>query len=183
MELREAIESRRAIRAFAPQAISDEDVQDMAYLASRAASCANNQPWRFIFVRESTQIEELHKALSGGNYWAKNAFMIVAVFSRRDLDCVVGGRDYYLLGTGMALAHLMLAAVEKGYAAHPMAGFDEELSRKILKIPEDMQIITLVAIGTQNPDLSALSEKHQKSEVTRSERKQFSEFAWLDTYR
>ena len=183
MELREAIEKRSAVRAFKAYEIEDEDIRDMAYLASRAPSCANNQPWNFVFVRDREKLASLHQALTGGNYWAKNASVIVAVFSKKESDCMVAGRDYYLLGTGMALAHLMLAAVAKGLAAHPMAGFDEKQAKDSLHLPEDMQLITLVAVGKQSDDLSSLSEKHKTSETQRSARKSFEEFAWVDEYK
>lgn len=183
MELREAIEKRKAVRAFEAYEIGDEVIKDIAYLASRAASCANNQPWNFLFVRGKPQLETLHTALSGGNYWAKKASVIVAVFSKKELGCVTAGREYYLLGTGMALAHLILAAVEKGLSAHPIAGFDEERAKKILRLPGDMQLIALVAIGKQSDDLSDLSEKHRTIETERSSRKPFEEFAWMDEYK
>ena len=132
MELNDVIEKRKAYRAFEPIEITDEFIQDIAYKASRAASCANKQPWRFIFVRDEAALTELHEALGGGNYWAKKASMIVAVFSKSDLDCIIGEREYYLFGTGMATAHLMLAVVDNGLVAHAMAGYDEDLAKKAL---------------------------------------------------
>jgi len=183
MELRDAIERRSAVRAFETYEIGEEEIRDMAYLASCAASCGNNQPWNFLFVQDKEKLESLHQALSGGNYWAKQASAIVAVFSNKESDCIVSGREYYLLGTGMALAHLMLAAVEKGLAAHAMAGFSEEKAKDALHLPENVQLITLVAVGKQSEDLSSLSEKHRTTETQRSSRKPFEDFAWLDEYK
>ena len=42
----DAIESRRCVRAFSPEPISGDAVQDMLATASRAASGGNLQPWR-----------------------------------------------------------------------------------------------------------------------------------------
>ncbi|MCK4297935.1 MAG: nitroreductase family protein, partial [Planctomycetes bacterium] len=50
MEVREAIERRRAYRSLDPAPISDELIRDLAESASLAPSCFNNQPWRFVFV-------------------------------------------------------------------------------------------------------------------------------------
>ncbi len=183
MELSEVIEKRKAYRALESVEITDEFIQDIAYKASRAASCANKQPWRFVFVRSNSSLTKLHEALSGGNYWAKKASMIIAVFSNKEFGCNVGEREYYLFGTGMATAHLMLAIVDHGLVAHAMAGFNEALAKKILKIPEKMRLITVIAVGKHSDDFSHLGEKHRESETKRSSRKSFEEFAFIDEYK
>jgi len=60
-------------------------------------------------------LERMVATLAPGNAaWAKQACMIVAVWSQADLDCwTPDGRDYYQFDTGMASALLMLAATER----------------------------------------------------------------------
>ena len=182
MEFVDVVEKRAAYRALEKVEISDDLIREVAYLASRAPSCANKQPWRFIFVKDKAKLIELHEALTGGNYWAREASLLVAVFSEKELDCVVGDREYYLFGTGMATEQLMLAFVDKGYVAHAMAGFKEDLAKKILNIPVAMRLITLIAVGKKSENLSKLGEKHQLVEKTRSIRKPFEEFAFFNEY-
>lgn len=182
MEFNDVIEKRSAHRALDNVEITDEFIHNIAYTASRAASCANKQPWRFVFVREKEKLTELHEALTGGNYWAKEASMLIAVYSKTEFDCVVGEREYYLFGTGMATAHLMLAIVNQGLVAHAMAGFNEKLAKEILKIPADMRLITLIAVGKKTDNLSKLGDKHKEVENKRSSRKAFIEFASIDEY-
>ena len=177
MELNEVIEERKAYRALERVELSDELIKDVAYKASRSASCANKQPWRFVFVKSEEILNQLFEALSSGNYWAKKASMLIAVYSKKEFGCVVGSREYFLFGTGMATAHLMLALVDKGLVAHAMAGFDEAKAKIILNIPDDMTLITLIAVGTKSADLSLLGDKHKESEMTRSSRKPFEEIA------
>ncbi len=182
MEFVDVVEKRAAYRALEKVEISDELIREVAYLASRAPSCANKQPWRFVFVKDEKKLTELHEALTGGNYWAKEASLLVAVFSEKELDCVIGEREYYLFGTGMATEQLMLAFVDKGYVAHAMAGFKEGLAKEILKIPEEMRLITLIAVGKKSENLDKLGEKHQQAEKTRSVRKPFEEYAFFNEY-
>ena len=182
MEFEEVIEKRAAHRALDKIEISEELIREVAYQASRAPSCGNKQPWRFIFVKEEAKLKELHEALTGGNYWAKHASLIVAIFSDKEYGCVIGEREYYLFGTGMATEQLMLAFVNKGFVAHAMAGFKEGIAKQILKIPKEMRLITLVAVGKKSDDLSSLGEKHQISEKTRSTRKPFEEFSFFNEY-
>ena len=82
----------------------------------------------------------------------------------------------------MATQQLMLAIVNKGFVAHAMAGFSEKKAKEILNIPEDMRIIAVIAVGKKSEDLSKLGQKHQESEKTRSERREFQEFAYIDVF-
>ena len=182
MDFEEVIEKRAARRAFEPVEITEDFIREVAYQASRSASCANKQPWRYVFVKDKAVLKELHEALSGGNYWAKEASMLIAVHSNPEYGCQVGEREYYLFGTGMATEQLMLAIVNKGLVAHGMAGFNEDLAKEILNIPKENRLITLIAVGKQSSDLSKLSEKHQELEIKRSTRKPFEEFAHIDRY-
>ena len=183
MHVKDAIEKRRAYRALAPVEIGEDTVRDLAEAAQLAASCFNNQPWRFVFVRERDVLERLFETLPDGNAWARASSMIVAVASRPDLDCQIMGRDYFLFDTGMATAHLILRATELGLVAHPIAGYSPKKARDVLGITDDMTVITLVIVGKHTDEISGLlSEAQAASESDRPERCPFEEFAYLDTY-
>jgi nitroreductase len=183
MDVEDAIRRRRALRSFTAAPVGDAEVRRLAEAASLSASCSNNQPWRFVFVRRPDVLETLREALTKGNAWARHASMIVAVASRRDLDCDLSGRDYWLFDTGMATAQMILAAVEMGLVAHPIAGYDEALAREALGIPEDHRVVTLVIVGSPADGVAPyLSEKQAHAENTRPERKPFEAFAFLDRW-
>ena len=183
MDVKEAIEKRRAYRSLEPVEIGDDLVRDLAECAALAPSCFNNQPWRFVFVRDPEVLKELHSALSRGNEWAKRASMIVAVFSRKEYDCLIKGREYFLFGAGMATAFLVLRATELGLVAHPIAGYKHGMAKEILRIPEEMTLITLVMMGRKSETLNpVLSEKQRRDEKRRPKRKGFEEFASLDRF-
>ncbi|UCH57767.1 MAG: nitroreductase family protein [Candidatus Bathyarchaeota archaeon] len=183
MEVREAIEVRRAYRSLNPVPITDELIRDLAASASLSPSCFNYQPWRFVFIRDPTVLEELWPALSKTNKWIQRASMIVAVFSRKEDDCRVRGRDYHQFDAGMAVGFLMLRATELGLVAHPIAGYREKRVRETLGIPEEYQIITLVIVGKRSDVLhEILSESQKESEKVRPPRLAFEEFAYIDRY-
>lgn len=50
MELRETIERRKSIRAFSPEPVPREVLQEIMEKATRAPSWGNTQPWRFTVV-------------------------------------------------------------------------------------------------------------------------------------
>jgi nitroreductase len=184
MNVREAIEARRAYRSLVPVEISDETVRDLAEAASLSASCFNNQPWRYVFVRKREVLERMFDALSKGNVWATAASMIIAVLSRPDFDCQIRDREYYTFDTGMATALMILRATELGLVAHPIAGFSPKKVRGVLGIPDDISVITLVIVGKHSDEIGELlSEDQASTERTRPERKPLTEIAFLDGYR
>jgi nitroreductase len=184
MELKDVIEVRSSYRAFDHMEISDDMVREMAYSASRAPSCNNNQPWRFVFVREEKKLEELKETINRGNYWGKRASMIVAVFSKPELDCQIEQRDYNLLDTGMAMALLLLRAVDLGITTHPIAGFNQVRAKQVLNIPEEYQLLPLIIMGKRSDDLSLLVKDWQRdNEVKRSERKPLEEVMFMETFK
>jgi nitroreductase len=181
--VREAIQERRAYRSLDRTEITPELIQDLAECASLSASCFNNQPWRYVFVYDKERLEELHGALSRGNEWARYGSMIIAVFSRKDVDCVIKDRVYYLFDTGMATAFIILRATELGLVAHPIAGFSEKKAKEILNIPEHMRLIALVIVGKHRDDArDVLSEEQKASEERRPERQPMERFAFHNSY-
>lgn len=167
-----------------PVEITEELIRDLAESARLAPSCFNNQPWRFIFVHDPEVLKKLHGAMSRGNQWGQAASMIIAVFSREDMDCRIRGRNYYLFDTGMAMAFIILRATELGLVAHPIAGYDERAVKEILGIPEDMQVITLVNVGKHSETIGPLlTEKQAETEKKRPERLPLEEFAYVNGVR
>jgi nitroreductase len=184
MNVKESIEKRRAYRSLVPVQITDDLIYDLADSARLFCSCFNNQPWRYIFVYDSKILQNMHEALSKGNEWAQNGSMIIAVFSKPDLDCIIKDRQYYLFDTGMATAALILRATELGLVAHPIAGFSPNKVKEILKIPVEYNVITLIIIGKKSEKLNPLlSEKQRLVEPKRPERVTFDQFMYLNIYK
>jgi nitroreductase len=182
MDVKEAIEKRRAYRALAPVEITDETVEELAEAARLAASCFNNQPWRLVFVRDPAQLEKMRAAMSQGNEWAFRASMIVAVFCRKADDCVIREREYYLFDTGMAVGQMLLRATELGLVAHPIAGFSPKKAREVLGIPEEYTLITLVIVGKHGSDNSLMKPDQIEAEKERPERSAQGEFAFRERF-
>ncbi len=183
MDVKQAIHTRRAYRSLEPIEITDELIRDLAESAQLAPSCFNNQPWRFVFVRDPQVLKKLHGAMSKGNEWVQAASLIIAVFSREDLDCRIKGRNYYLFDTGMATAFIILRATELGLVAHPIAGYNEDAVKEILGIPKDMQVITLIIVGKHSETISPLlTEKQVEAEKKRPERLPLEKFVYVNGF-
>jgi len=183
MDVKQAIHTRRAYRSLEYVEITEELIRDLAQSAQLAPSCFNNQPWRFVFAYDSDVLEKLHGAMSRGNQWVQAGSMIIAAFSKKDLDCLIKGREYYLFDTGVATAFIMLRATELGLVAHPIAGYKEDAVKEILGIPEEMTLITLLIVGKHAETIGPLlSDKQVGWEKERPERLPVEEFARVNRF-
>ena len=159
------IDKRRALRAIdEARPVPADVIGRMLTAATYAPSCGNMQSWRFVVASEEPALGLVKQGLSGGNYWAKKAPLIILVLTQVDLDCRRDdGRDYAFFDTGMASLALMLQATREGLIAHPIAGFDAAAIKKSLAIPADYTLLTLVNIGYPGSE-DHLSEKHKQQE-------------------
>ena len=183
MKLLDVIRSRRSVRIYKNQPVEDVTINEILEAARWAPSGLNNQPWRFVFVWDKDALEQMKTVFSKGNEWCYSDSMIVAVCSKKEDDCLIHDREYYLFDAGMATAFLILRATELGFVAHPIAGYSPRKTREVLGIPEDFQVITLVNVGLKSATLNpVLSEKQVHDETERPPRKKFEEFACLNRW-
>ncbi|MCX7784698.1 MAG: nitroreductase family protein [candidate division WOR-3 bacterium] len=183
MDVKDAIDKRRAYRSLDPVEITQELIEDLAKSAQLAPSCFNNQPWRFVFVYDKDMLEKMKTTLSKGNEWAYDASMMIAVFSKKEFDCIIHDREYYLFGCGMAVGFLMLRATELGLVAHPIAGYSPKKVKEVLGIPEEMNVITLIMVGKHSAVIKpVLSEKQVKDEKERPPRYALEKFVYHNKY-
>jgi len=171
LDVIQAINERRAYRSLEPVKITKDLIRDLARSAQLAPSCFNNQPTRFVFVSSSKVLKEMRAALSEGNEWAWATSLIIAVFSKREDDCIIKDREYHQFDCGLAAGFLLLRATELGLVAHPIAGFSPKKTKEILGIPGEYKVITLIIVGKHSKKISPiLSEKQVEWEKKRPER-------------
>jgi nitroreductase len=181
MNVIEAINTRRAYRSLSPATITEELVRDLARCAQLAPTCFNNQPARFVFVWEPAVLEKMKATFNKGNVWCHADSLIVAVFAKKDADCIIKDREYYLFDTGMQTALLILRATELGLVAHPIAGFSPAAVREVLGIPPQFEVVTLVNVGKHADTISpVLSEKQAYDETHRPERLPLDQVAFFN---
>lgn len=171
LKIIDEIEKRRARRALDQKELTPEVLERIMDAAVLAPSCANKQPWRFLVLSKEPELSTAKEHLSGGNYWAKKAPVIVMVLSKKDLDCQLDDqRDYAFFDTGLAVMNLMLQATKEGLIAHPIAGFEPVPLKEKFNISAEYTLITLVIIGYPGDD-AYLNDKHREQEHAGRNRK------------
>lgn len=175
---------RYSKRSYLNTPVPDDSLMRVLEAARWAPSCSNNQPWRFVVVREAGRLTAFREALSRGNHWARTAPILIAVAARHEDDCVRGddAMRYHLFGCGLAVENLLLASVEEGLMAHPMAGYNAPAVRAALDIPEEYNVVTVIALGYEGP-IDLLDERTRAKDEKNRVRKPFEETVAWDFWR
>lgn len=144
--------------------IASEELMTLFDAARWAPSASNEQPWRFIYaMRDTPNFDKFFSLLAEGNkIWCKNASVLVVTVSNKNL---IKGGPYgtHSFDTGSAWENLALQASEMNLIAHGMAGFDYDLAKKELSIPDDFNVEMMIAIGRPGK-IEDLPERLQERE-------------------
>jgi len=176
MDVKTAIQTRRAVKHFDPQhEMTAAEEKELLSLAAHSPTAFNIQNWRFVVVRSREQRQKIRAAAwdqaqvteasllvvlcadlkswtkQPQRYW-QNVPDGVRDFMLPALDGYYRNRhgvqrDEAMRSCGIAAQTLMLAAKGMGYDTCPMDGFDFDAVAKIINLPEDHVIAMMVVIG------------------------------------
>ena len=177
----ELVITRWSPRAFNAEPISEQTVLTFLEAARGAPSAYNSQPWRFLYARRDTPnwTRYLDLLVPFNRDWAQHASALVVIVSKTTFTAPGATEEkpalWHTFDTGAAWAHLALQASLSGWHTHGMAGFDKDLARRELKIPEGYEVHAMIAIGKLGDKVN-LAEALQARE-TPSPRRPLSELA------
>ena len=165
MDVFEAIKTRRSIRKYKPDPVSDEDLQKVLEAAHWAPSWANTQCWRFIVVRNpdvKAQVAGTLMKVQFSDDLIRNVatdaitqapVLIVACAQKgiagynRDGTPVTDKDDWLLFDVALSIQNLTLAARALGMGTVIVGGFDAEKAAKILDVPDGYSVVTMTPLG------------------------------------
>ncbi len=179
--LHDLLSRRWSSRRFAATPLPETTIETLIEAARWAPSYGNRQPWRFIVVTDPRIRAALDTSLTRGNAYSKAAPVLIAVCGDPDDGQIVDRKQYYLMDTGMALENMLLQSAAMDLHAHPMGGFDETLVRDILRIPEQIRVLALVAVGWPGR-LEDLDERTRERELRERTRRPVDQIRSYDTW-
>lgn len=143
------IHSRKSVRSFTSQPVSEEQVETLLRAAMAAPTAVNFQPWRFVVITERQQLDELAEVLP----YAK-------MLKQAPLAIVVCGETIWMNGAentywqqdcAAATQNILLAAEAIGLGAVWTGIYpNEQLYPKLhdyLGLPETVQPFCAIPIG------------------------------------
>jgi nitroreductase len=147
MDAIEAILTRRSVRKYTDEPVSEADIKMMLEAAMSAPSANNRQPWAFVVIDERSildQIPDVHPY----SRMLKQAPLAILV-------CGVPGREkhpgFWVQDCSAATQNLLLAARALGLGAvwlgvHPREERVQGI-RGLLSIPDEIVPLALLSIG------------------------------------
>ena len=146
MQVKEAIEKRNSIRKYEDRPVPEEKLMKVLEAARLAPSGRNCQDWKFIVVRDEEKKQELGR-LSGGQYHVHTAPVIIAAVATDPEELMPCGIQASPVNLAIAIDHMTLAALEEGLGTCWIGAFDQEEVKKLLGVPEQLSIISLLTVG------------------------------------
>lgn len=150
MSVYEKILSRRTIRQFKPRTIDREILENLINAGRLAPSGANLQPLEFIVIDDSEVTRQVFPCLKWAAYIAPKgdphpgqepvAYIVVLV----QMDIRHQGYEW---DVGAAMENMILTAWDLGIGSCWLLSIDRDRLRKILSVPENYRIDSVLALG------------------------------------
>ncbi len=182
-DVHDLIRARWSPRAFADRPIDDAALRSLLESARWAASCFNEQPWRFIVARRDTDdFNRLLECLVPGNQvWANRASVLMVSVARMTFTRNDKPNRHAFHDVGLAVSQLSLQATSLGIVLHQMAGFDRDKVIATYKVPEGFEPVTAIALGYPG-DPEALADDLRERELAPRSRMPQKEFVFTKSW-
>lgn len=168
MDFTAVVNSRYSVRAYRPDPIEEQKLQQVLEAARLAPTATNRQAFQLIVVHTEGRGEELKRIYSKD--WLITAPVIVCAcgipadnWVRQD------GKNYNDVDVAIAMDHLILAATDAGLGTCWVADLDPQATKEVLGLPEGVEPILLTPLGYP-ADEPRLKKRKELSELVRYER-------------
>lgn len=140
----QVIFSRRSIRQYTGEPVSEIDVQSLLEAGMAAPSASNRKPWHFVSVTDKGTLEELARGHSYGKMLT-NAAVGIAVCGDPALS------DWWVQDCSAATENILIAAVRLGLGGVWLGCHGrperERIVQDILGVPQRIRVLSLISVG------------------------------------
>jgi nitroreductase len=150
----EKVLTRRSIRRFKNEPVSEEVMNSILEAGRVAPSATNQQPWHFVVARDHKEKEAC--SFRGFNRFAADAYFVV-VGLYRESEVII--EKLSLMDVTIALQNMVVAAWVQGVGSCWMGAFDERKLRDTMNLPVDSRIVGAVAFGIPDENPSQPAKK------------------------
>lgn len=157
MNIIDTIKSRRSIRKFTSEPVSEELVETILEAGRWAPSGLNNQPWRFAVIRDAG----IRQAISELTHYSKivlGAQALIAVFLDTEKSY---HREKDIQAVGACLQNMLLEAHSLGLGAVWLGEIirSDKQIKAILGLAGELDLMAVIALG--HPDETPKSVKRK----------------------
>jgi nitroreductase len=146
MEFSELIRTRYSVRAYKPDPVEDDKLEQILEAARLAPTAANRQPFRILVIHTEGRQDELGRIYRRG--WFVDAPIILCACGVPAENWVrMDGKNYNDVDVTIAMDHLILAAANLGLGTCWVAAFDPEAAREVLNLPAGVEPVAFTPLG------------------------------------
>jgi nitroreductase len=177
--IHDIIANRWSPRGYdANKAVSQTQIISLLEAARWAPSCFGDEPWRFIVWDKNQDAAAWEKAFDcivpGNQTWAKDAPVLILICADTLFSHNQKTNRWANYDTGAAAVSLCLQATSMGLATHQMGGFDGDKTRAAFGIPEQIEMMSMLAVGYA-ADADTLSDELKERELAPRKRRPLGE--------
>ena len=168
MDVYQAIRTRKSVRAYATQEVSDETLTRILEAARLAPSASNGQEWRFVIARDAATRAKLCQAARGQRF-VEQAPVVLACCAETNERVLSCGHLAYTIDVAIAVDHITLCATAEGLGTCWIGAFDEQEVREILGIPPQIRVVALLPLGVPQDPAPVEKRRLALSEIVKYE--------------
>lgn len=146
--------SRRSIRKYKDEPVSEEVLNNILEAGRRAPSAINMQPWHFVIARDVKAKEAC--SFGGFNRFTNDASFLVVGFYKQS-EVII--EKLSLMDVAIALQNMVIAGWVQGVGSCWMGAFDEKKLKDALNLPADSRIVGAIAFGIPDENPSQPTKK------------------------
>lgn len=147
MNTLELLKSRRSIRRYKSIPVEKEKIEKCLEAARWAPSASNKQPWEFLIVTDKEKRKKLAKIHPFGKFVSESPLVFIPLTDPRI------HAKYHQSDTALATLQFMIEAHSLNlgtcWAGVIDTSFEPEI-KELLKIPDHLKVLALVAVGYAN---------------------------------
>jgi nitroreductase len=152
MEALEAILTRRSIRSYTKEIISDETIKELLRIGMSAPSAGNEQPWHFVVIRDRSILDKIPD-FHPFSEMLKLASVAILVCGDLTLEKYEG---FWVQDCSAATENILVAANAMKLGAVWLGLYPHmdrvEGIRKLFKLPRNIMPLSLIPVGYPDVD-------------------------------
>jgi nitroreductase len=166
----EILKKRRSVRSYKKNEVEAEKLSILVQSALLSPTSRNLQPWEFVVVTDKDTLVKLSRSKEDGSGFLKNAPLCIVVIADPDKS------DVWVEDASIASIIIQLTAESLGLSScwiqirkrkHKNGLTAEQYVREILRIPENMSVESIIAVGYSDEKPGPRPDKKLKYEKIR----------------
>jgi len=146
MSFSELARTRYSVRAYKPDPVPEEVLQQVLEAARLAPTAANRQPFRLIVIRTAGREDEL-KRIYNRDWFVQAPLIICACGIPAEGWARSDGKNYTDVDVAIVMDHLILAATDLGLGTCWIAAFNPAAARQVLGLPDGVEPVVFTPLG------------------------------------